>query len=142
MESFKEALRQKAGFEPVQENMTSNQIRLVGRVAINKVGQWLLIMERLLLKAQNAPWHLDLSKQYFLRGNRILYGWRVILQADNVAQYADELAQTVLATPVVQRQLEEVSLHGNTDRSVLRGGKGAQPLFTAVVGPALKGRAS
>jgi hypothetical protein len=138
MEALKQSLHLKAGFEVVQQNVTDKQIRLVGRVPRDKTGQWLLVVERLLLREQepDCAWNLDISKQYFLRGNRLLYGWRVILQAPSVAEHVDELVNIAKTTPMVQRQLEEVALVGGTDYSQLKGGKGAQSLFKAVVGPA------
>jgi len=139
MEEFKQALTQKAGFECVQETPSENQLRLVGRIPSNKTGQWLRVMEQLLLHAQNAAWNIDLSKQYFLRGSRVLYGWRIIVQAAGVAQYDQALASIVASTPAVQAQLQEVRLYGRgSNDAIQRGGRGAQPLFTAVVGPAMK----
>jgi len=139
MEEFKRALAQKAGFECVQETPSENQLRLVGRVPASKTGQWLRVMEQLLLQAQNAEWNIDLSKQYFLRGSRVLYGWRIIVQAAGVAQHDRLLAGIVIGTPVVQTQLQEVRLYGRGSNDAMqRGGRGAQPLFQAVVGPAMK----
>ena len=135
MDELKQALRQKTGFEPVSEATTATQIRMVGRIPKNKTGQWLRVMERLLVQADSSPWNVDLSKQYFVRGGKLLFGWRIIIQAEQPEQYIEQLVSIIRSTPTVQRQLDEVALHGNVDRSYLRGGKGAQPVFRAVVGP-------
>ena len=129
-------LAQKVGFGVVTSTLGDKQIRLVGRVPQPQIGTWLLVMERLLVGEKNAAWNVDISKQYFMRGAKLLYGWRVIFRADGIAQHLNEIAQVIQTTPMVQRQLDEVALHGGVDRTSLRGGKGAQPMFTAVVGAA------
>lgn len=139
MEDFKKALAHKAGFEVVQETCTTKQLRFVGRVLPSKTKQWLRVAEQLLLHSESAPWSLDLSKLYFLRGGKLMYGWRLIIQAEDVAQHVPALVSIVGATPAIQAQLEEVRLYGRGNNDVLeRGGRGAQSVLTAVVGPTLK----
>jgi hypothetical protein len=138
MEDLKQALAQKAGFEVVQESSTDRQVRYVGRVAPSKVKQWLWVAEQLLIHSDGAPWSLDLSKLYFLRGGKLMYGWRLIIQGENVAQYQAALIAAVSKAPAVQAQLEEVRLYGRGNNDALEhGGRGAQSVLTAVVGPKL-----
>lgn len=141
LQKLKAVLLNKAGFQPVQESCTDRQLRFVGRVSPNKTAQWLRVMERLLVREHEAPWTIDLSKQYFLRGSKLLYGWRMILQGEGVEQYFEDVIATVMSAPTIQSQVEEVRLYGrgNNDAS-MSGGRGAQPLFSAVVGKALQSR--
>jgi hypothetical protein len=139
MEDFKQALAQRAGFEVVQESCTTKQIRYVGRVAASKAKQWLRVAEQLLQQSDGAPWSLDLSKLYFLRGGKLMYGWRLIVQGEDVMQYQAALVAAVTKAPTVQAQLEEVRLYGRGNNEVMEhGGRGAQSVLTAVVGPTLK----
>jgi hypothetical protein len=96
---------------------------------------WLKVMEQLLTAMDTHDWNVDLSKQYFMRGEKLLYGWRVIFQGEEVAQHLDEIAKIVMSAPLAQKQLDEVPLGASPDRNALRAGKGAQPLNKAVVGP-------
>jgi hypothetical protein len=136
MEIITQALNHKAGFEVVTSTPSNDQLRLVGRIPTNNIGTWLAVLERLLIYAEKAAWNVDLSKQYFMRGTKLLYGWRLIFQAEGVAQYAEGIAAIISQVPAVQRQLDEVKLYGGVDRTKLHEGKGAQPMFKAVVGPA------
>lgn len=77
-----------------------------------------------------------MSKQYFLRGDKLVFGWRLILQGASLEEQLPVIVTTVSAIQRVQQSADEVPLYSNPNRNTLSGtGKGAQPMGSAVVGP-------
>jgi hypothetical protein len=67
-----------------------------------------------------------------MRGDKLLYGWRIIFQADDIVKYLPEIASTIDSTPMaMSTPTDEIPLHGNPNRYALNNGKGAQPMLTA-----------
>lgn len=112
------ALRQK-GIELLEMDEKPKQLRLIGRLHKNYGDQWKLVMHRLLTAETDAPWKVDVSKKYFLRGGKVFYGWRLVFQAENLAQFYPVITKVVQATPLPSRvTVEEVPLLGvSPDRS-------------------------
>jgi hypothetical protein len=131
-------LASKAGFEPIEEQVGDNRIRYFGRVRPHNMGTWLETMRSLLVASGQSQWTADLSKQYFLRGDKVFFGWRIIIQGPDVAQHLAHIVQVVNAAKIVEHQLDEVSLHAPPNRNALHNGKGAQGMLNAVVGPRAK----
>lgn len=125
------------GFEAVSKNVTAKQVRLLGRVPQAGMSNWLVAVDWLLAKGENAPWTIDISKQYFRRNGKLLFAWRIILQAEDVSKYYGDLGEAVRNSPKAKTTVEEYTLHGvGPDRNSVRGGKGVQGVLNAVVGPA------
>lgn len=134
--------RTRSGFEVVDHSATPKQVRLFGRVGKGAMKQWLLIVHRLLTLKDSADWSVDISKQYFLRSGQVMFGWRLIIQAEVVEDHLADVVQGVLGAPKLQAVVSEqplvgTSIHRNT---LSPGGKGAQSVISAVVGPAAIGR--
>lgn len=135
------ALSNKAGFEVIRDNDGPNQIRLFGRVRQPRMPGWLNVIRDLLLAAEDEPWSIDISRQYFLRGKKLFFGWRLILQGQDISQHVPQICKIVRAVDVSPgRELDEVPLHASPNRNALRNGRGAQPMEKAVVGPMAKVR--
>lgn len=135
------ALGNKVGFEVINDHDSSNQVRLFGRVRQPRMPGWLNVIRDLLLAAADNPWNLDISRQYFLRGNKLFFGWRVILQGQDIAQHMTQVCKIIRAVDVsTGKELDEVPLHANPNRNAWRNGRGAQPMEKAVVGPMAKAR--
>lgn len=134
-------LSKKAGFEVVNSSGSSNQLRFLGRVqGAENTARWLVVVEKLLTKASESSLNLDVSKQYFLRGGKLLYGWRVILQSADLPADIQVLETIVRNAPSrVAVVSDEVPLNASPNRNVLRNGKGAQNTLSAVVGPGARG---
>lgn len=133
------ALKTKAGFQTVGAPTESeNQIRIIGRLPSNQgIESWLLVIRQMLLTSEEAPWKVDVSKQYFLKGNRVVYGWRLILQAEDVASCLPAITQSVMSSPKPSRQeVTEMALPGaGPDRNNPSAtGKGAGGVFSTPVG--------
>ena len=125
------------GFEAVSKNVTAKQVRLLGRVPQAVMSNWLVAVDWLLAKGENAPWTIDISKQYFRRNGKLLFAWRIILQADDVSKHYGDLGEAVRNSPKAKTTVEEYTLHGvGPDRNSVRGGKGVHGVLNAVVGPA------
>lgn len=120
------ALADKTGAELLNEKVSDRQLRFMVRVRKGpNTTMWLAVIDRLLELAdsQTAPakWTIDISKQYFRRPD-LKFGWRVILQGENLAQYYEPLAREVLAVHPnnAGKELQEVPLHGSPNRKVGR----------------------
>jgi hypothetical protein len=141
------------GFEKVDGNKTEVQLRLVGRVPKEHMPTWRIACERLNLLAGGA-WTIDISQQYFVpealgklvrdgtepaNGLHLRSAWRIIIAAKDggldaqLATVAEHLSRVQPA----RVELATVPLNVAPERNVLKRGKGAQPVNTAVVGPAL-----
>jgi hypothetical protein len=131
-----QALALKSKFEVVDHSPSANQLRIIGRIPSDAAGQymqnWLVIARNLLLAQENgSKWHVDLSKQYFLKGaagsKKIVYGHRLIIQAENVAQYYDEIIAVILESkPSAVTSVDSFPLPGaDGTRNTPKNGKGA-----------------
>jgi len=79
-------LTSRYGFQVVTQSVSTSQIRVVGRVHPNHRRNWIVGMQHLLLQASRSPWNVDVSRQYFLRGELMVWGWRLIFQHEDVEQ--------------------------------------------------------
>jgi len=131
------ALRIRGGFELVTEHNDRNQLRLMGRVPRAAVGGWLLIVRHLLLASD--VWSVDVSKQYFIKGGKLVFGWRVLFQFPESFLY-DPIVSAINSAPKARIILEEQPLMGaRSDRNVpnsQNNGRGAQSSLNATIGPA------
>lgn len=138
-ETLKRTLASKAGFEAIDEQVTDSRVRFFGRVRPQNMPLWLAVMRSILIASEKSQWKADLSRQYFLRGDKVFFGWRIIIQAPTVQQHLDQVSQVISTTQRsgVQQQ-DEVALHAPPNRNALRNGRGAQSSLSAVVGPMAK----
>lgn len=129
------------GYETRQKSTTSNnQVRLMGRVDVNQTRGWLVVAHYLIKSAKQMPWFsVDISKSYIDRNDRLMFGWRIILQGEDIVDNLDKVAQVIERAPRARVELEEQILPGaRKDRnapSSLTRGKGAQNAGSAIVGP-------
>lgn len=137
-----QALALKSKFEVVDHTPSVNQLRIIGRIPADASGQymqnWLVIARNLLLAQESgSKWHVDLSKQYFLKGppnaKKIVYGHRLIIQAQNVEQYYDEIIAVVLESkPSAVTMVDSFPLPGaDRARNELKNGKGASGISSS-----------
>ncbi len=135
-----QALAAKSKFEVVESTPSANQLRIIGRIPADSAGQcmqnWLVIARNLLLAQENgAKWKVDISKQYFLKGapnaKKIVYGHRLLIQAQDVAQYFDEIVAVILESrPSAVTTVDSFPLPGaDGSRNVVgKNGKGASTI--------------
>jgi hypothetical protein len=133
-------LMQKAGFQVVgQPTKGATQLRIVGRLPDNKgMGQWLLVVDQLLARAEQATWKVDISKQYLRRDGKLRFGWRLIFQGESLEADMQNIAAAVVSAPRPARvEVTEVPLLGaSPDRNNgAATGKGAGPSGSFPVGP-------
>jgi hypothetical protein len=129
------ALYNKAKFEMVTETVSDTQLRIIGRLPQQAMSNWLLIMDRLLENMENATWKVDISKQYFRRADKVLFGWRLIFVGDSILSQLPEVIATITNTPKAKTLVEEAQLFGSRGRNELSNGRGAQSSLSASVGP-------
>lgn len=129
-------LHVRGGFEVVNKSAKDTQIRLMGRVPKQSMAGWLIIVQRLLL-ASGAGWSADISKQYFLRNERVVFGWRVIFQGPELETHITAIEQVITNAPRARAVVDEVPLVGARASRNEPGntGKGAQGILKAAVGP-------
>lgn len=139
-EEFERVLRLRGGFEAVDHQHSANQVRLLGRVRAPSTNSWLVVVHHLLSAADKADgWSVDISKQLFLRGGKVMFGWRLILQGTDIAERLTPIIQLIAASPRVRAIIEEQALPGASSSrnapSLANGGKGAQSSLKSTVGP-------
>ena len=144
---FINALKMKGGFETVNHTISPSQIRILGRVGKDYTPGWYLIVRQLLTQSGRDGWTIDISKQYFLRGDKVMFAWRIILQvADSKAGTVEsrllEVMTIIGSAPKPKVVIMEEPLPGvRGDRNVASAGsrgKGAQNSLSAKVGPGAK----
>lgn len=134
LDSLIRVLHMRAGYEVVNHNSDTRQVRFIGRVPQDLVPAWRIIIRQLLLRSEATTWSIDVSKQYFLRGGKLMYGWRLIIQAPDISVALPEVAQTITGAPRPRQVVEEQPLVGRVDPKP-GSFKGAAPAGKGVVGP-------
>jgi hypothetical protein len=137
-DSLQAILLQKVGFEIVSQSLGGNQARYFGRVRPSHMPAWLAAMRELLVNENKAQWSIDLSRQYFLRADKLFFGWRVIIQGQDIQGALTQIVSIIQQVQAARAQVDEVPLHAPPNRNALRNGRGAQPTISAVVGPMAK----
>ena len=128
IENLKTTLLNYAGFETKDATVTGTRIRLLGRVAPESMAAWLRLVSGLLLQAGGAAWTLDISKSYFLRGERLMYGWRILLNASNIEDVLPSVITTVRSARLATQTAEqEIPVNAAGARHDGPNGKGARP---------------
>jgi hypothetical protein len=138
-----QVLRRKAGFEMVTHTVNETRLRVVGRLPLDRQGanmnNWKVLMLRMLSAADHGrPWSVDISKHYFKKAGKLVYGWRVIFQGPEILKHLADIINVISTSPgAAKPEPEFVTLHGlPPDRNNPAGGKaGAGPTGTVPVGP-------
>jgi hypothetical protein len=137
IEDLVRTLKMRGGYEVVRNNSGANQVRLIGRVPSQLVKGWLIIVQQLLVRNEQAPWSADISKQYFLQAGRVMFGWRLIFQGEDIKQHFVDIITTITNSPRPRATVEEQPLAGasaSRNRQTPGSLKGAAPAGKAVVG--------
>lgn len=139
---LKTALKTRLGFEVVQGTGNAKQIRVLGRLPNNRMGDLLVFVHHIhigWLERKNPGWTADISKLYFPhpQSKKVVFGWRFIFGADDVEKHLPDITNAILSTPGSSRvEVMEVPLVGaSRNRDSLVRGKGVQASEKAVVGP-------
>jgi len=138
VDSLLQQLRGRGGFEVVNNTSTAGQVRLMGRVKREAMPGWLIIVHRLLVRSNSQKsWSVDISKQYFLRDERVVFGWRLIFQGKELEAALGDIIQSIVNAPRPRAFVEEQALAGARPNRNEPGstGKGAQGVLKAAVGP-------
>lgn len=119
---FFAALHEKTGAELLNETSNERQLRFMMRVRRGPTTTlWLGVIDHLImlgdqqLSTQKPEWTIDISKQYFRRPE-LKYGWRIILQGQELASHYEMLANEVRGVQVQAAQITEVRLYGSPNR--------------------------
>lgn len=114
------ALNRKSGFEVVDHTDSSIQLRVMGRQKKDAMGvnlnNWFLVIRNLLQRHTSTPWKVDISKMYFLRGETVIYGWRLLFQTSDgssLEPHVADIVATIMGAPHTARgELTEYPLPG------------------------------
>jgi hypothetical protein len=124
------ALNRKSGFEMVDHTDGDSQLRIMGRQKKDAMGvnlnNWFLVIRNLLQRHVTAPWKVDVSKMYFLRGETVIYGWRLIFQTgdgSSLEPHVPDIVAAIMGAPHTARgELTEYPLPGaSADRNISDG---------------------
>ncbi len=138
VDSLLHKLQERGGFEVVNNTQGASQVRLMGRVPKPAMAGWLILVQRMLIQSDKSPnWSVDISKQYFLRNEQVVFGWRLIFQGKELEAYLYEVEQTITNAPRARAFVDEQVLAGaQASRNAPDAtGKGAQGVLKAAVGP-------
>jgi hypothetical protein len=112
------------------------------------------MIELLDIWAGTQAWSVDISKHYFVpkpmaelviggvepaNGTHVLFAWRIILQAPNLAEHYKDIVDVIARVRQPRSELMEVPLSAPPNRNALSKGKGAQSALSPMVGPAYRG---
>lgn len=140
---LKTVLRTKLGFEALQASPSAKQIRLLGRIPVNRMGDVLIFVHHIhvnWLERKKPGWTADISKLYFPhpQTKKVVFGWRLIFGTDSdMDARLPDILNAVTSTPGSSRvEVMEVPLVGaSRNRNNLVRGRGVQETEKAVVGP-------
>lgn len=128
------ALQRKTGFEIVQEKETDNQLWMMGRCHPDRWGFFSLVINELIFASDspNVPWTCDISKKYLRKGEKLVYGWRIIIQAAGVQEHYAQVTAVIMGAPrPSSAELQSQLLPGYKEGDVRGGfnekGKGSGP---------------
>ncbi|WP_394831796.1 hypothetical protein LVJ94_35300 [Pendulispora rubella] len=128
-----------ATFNVVPETVVEGDGRLsfLGRLQNTAMASWVRAMR--VIHTATHGFKVDTSKVYFLAEGQLIFGWRIIIQADDLARAISTLT-AALETDTSSAdagQLDEYPLPGaSADRNAPIGGRrGAGPIGTVPLGP-------
>jgi hypothetical protein len=131
------ALAKKCFFEVRQDNETPKQLRIIGKCDHERWPFMLPVIHALLTQSgqPTATWTCDISKMYIIRDGKVLYGWRIIFQGDELTrQYGKIIATIESAQRPARVEVESMLLPGykpgQTRGGVNAKGKGASTAGT------------
>ncbi len=101
-------------FETVKKSSTEKRVRLIGRVHDSKTQGWLVVARHILLQQPDQAWTCDLSKWYFMRGPSLVFGWRLLFEAENIAEAIPHIITAVNGAPKARMVVTEIPLPGVT----------------------------
>jgi hypothetical protein len=109
--------------EVVKVTETPTQLRITHRVAGKKLSVWLGIVSYVL--SRQRGWDAHVSKQYFLKDGKLLYGWNFIAQWGSpedkdqiLKQVRDLLTRAKSEVPQIVHQLESYPIHAKGERNM------------------------
>jgi hypothetical protein len=134
------ALRTKCGLQVLESGLGERQIRILGRLPQERMGDWLLFIHHALVQLDDKKpgWTVDISKHYFLYQRKVVYGWRLIFQAPKIVEFLPSILNAVMGAPEsARREIMEVPLLGvGPNRNSPTHGRGAGGVLTHLTGPA------
>lgn len=144
------AIRTRVPFEPIDIQESSNQLRIIARIRPDgtsaPIDNWMNVMMTFFkrMAQPTCHWKVDISKQYFPRGEKVVYAWRVMFQAENLMTLMPNIIESVMTAPLTSRaEVNEVPLLGaSANRNDTTGGRKGAGVFGSVpTGPmAVRGR--
>jgi hypothetical protein len=139
---LKTALKTKLGFEALQATVNAKQIRILGRLPNQRMGDLLIFVHHIhldWLERKNPGWTVDISKLYFPhpQTKKVVFGWRFIFGGDEIEKHLPDIVNAVAGTPGSSRvEVMEVPLIGaSPNRNVHVRGKGVGLTDKTPTGP-------
>lgn len=129
-EEFLKALQTHLGLEVIDVSDEPTSLRGIFRKT-DASETWKEAFKRLLFAEPSATWSVDLSKKYFLLGDKLVFGWRILVTSPDLKADYDELIR-LLIPPRSYEERDEVPIIGqNGPRNMeTTRGKGIMPAGT------------
>jgi len=123
-------LRSKFGYEARDVTSGKKQLRVLGRLPNERMGDWLIGMHFAHQALQRQPgWSVDFSKFYFPRNGKIVYAWRLIFQSVDdqpISAHLQDIMNSFSSAPQSSRgEVMEIPLMGAGRSRSAAGGRGA-----------------
>lgn len=136
IEHIHQALRVSGAFETLESTPMPNQLRLLGRVHNDSMGDWLECMTHIYLGMVPQNWKVDISKLYLIRNGKLAFVWRMVFRADNLEAEMQSILTTISSLNRPRGEVTEIRLPGATaNRNAYKNGKGAALFGQERVGP-------
>jgi len=95
------AIQQTGVAEVIKASQTDSSVNLICRVNDKKV--WCKIVEYVLSRKTN--WSEHICQQYFMRNDRLVYGWNFIINSSDLDAAVKEACRLIKASVGVAKQL-------------------------------------
>jgi hypothetical protein len=124
--------------EPVSLTFKPDQVTVIFRLAQGSEPKWVDLAKKILEAERSSSeqahaWKTDISKAYFLKGEKLVYGWRISVQTGQMSISLDYLIRAMKGdaqpkpTKGEETEMTFTGFEGISDRNVPKPGskKGA-----------------
>lgn len=123
--------------EPVNIHFGEDRVAILCRVQQDKEKQWVDMLQKVLVAADSEAgevhaWKCHFCKNYFLKDNKMVWGWNVSIQSREMSHSLDKISMVMKGQPIratSKKEVEEFPLFGApADRNSPKNGKGVHTI--------------
>lgn len=123
--------------EPVKVSYGEGRVAVLCRVKQEKEKQWVDMLKKVLVASEEEAkevhaWQCHFCKNYFLKGDNMVWGWNVSIQSREMSHSLDKVSLVIKGQPIrvaSNREVEEFPLFGApADRNSPKNGRGVHTI--------------